>query len=579
MAKKPINKSVFKRLFHTVKSFWPVFLVAALGNVMYSGADAYVTYLFRPLLDKGFLQKDTSFLEMLPLIIIGIFIVRGIGSFVGAYAIGWLGRKIVWIFRRKIFDHLLVLPAYYYDATVSGKLLSKLTYNVELITMATGSAVTTMVREGGSVVFLLGVMFYVSWKLSLIILVVGPPIAILFRFISKRFRTLSKRIQDAMGDINHIAEETITGYREVRIFEGQDHQRKQFHEVVDYNFVQGIKIVFADAMSSPLIQLLGALVLAIVIYIALGGGRHLMISPGSFAALLAAMIAISRPMQRLTRVNNQLQQGIAAAESIYELLDEPVENNAGTQILDTVAGEIVFQNVAFRYQQTDLPVLTDINLTIKPNQSIALVGRSGSGKSTLVSLLSGFYRPVSGHVTLDGIDICDIELHNLRSHIALVSQHVTLFEDSIFNNIAYGCQEKVTEQEVIDAAKAAHAWEFIKDLPEGLQTRVGENGLNLSGGQRQRVAIARAILKDAPILILDEATSALDNESERAVQSALEALQKDRTTIIVAHRLSTIENADQIVVMEQGEIKEMGSHKALMQQKGIYAQLHQSAEM
>lgn len=579
MAKKPINKSVFKRLFHTVKSFWPVFLVAALGNVMYSGADAYVTYLFRPLLDKGFLQKDTSFLEMLPLIIIGIFIVRGIGSFVGAYAIGWIGRKIVWIFRRQIFDHLLVLPAYYYDATVSGKLLSKLTYNVELITMATGNAVTTMVREGGSVVFLLGVMFYVSWKLSLIILVVGPPIAILFRFISKRFRTLSKRIQDAMGDISHIAEETITGYREVRIFEGQDHQRKQFHKVVDYNFAQGIKIIFADAVSSPLIQLLGALVLAIVIYVALGGGKHLMISPGSFAALLAAMIAISRPMQRLTRVNNQLQQGIAAAESIYELLDEPVENNTGTRILDTVAGEVVFQNVAFCYQQTDLPVLTDINLTIKPNQSIALVGRSGSGKSTLVSLLSGFYRPVSGHVTLDGIDICDIELHNLRSHIALVSQHVTLFEDSIFNNIAYGCQEKVTEQEVIDAAKAAHAWEFIKALPEGLQTRVGENGLNLSGGQRQRVAIARAILKDAPILILDEATSALDNESERAVQSALETLQKDRTTIIVAHRLSTIENADQIVVMEQGEIKEMGSHKALMQQKGIYAQLHQSAEM
>ena len=578
MAKKTINKSVFKRLFHTVKSFWPVFLVAALGNVMYSGADAYVTYLFRPLLDKGFLQKDTSFLEILPLIIIGIFIVRGIGSFVGAYAIGWIGRKIVWIFRRQIFDHLLILPAYYYDATVSGKLLSKLTYNVELITMATGNAVTTMVREGGSVVFLLGVMFYVSWKLSLIILVVGPPIAILFRFISKRFRTLSKRIQDAMGDISHIAEETIAGYREVRIFEGQEHQRKQFHKVVDYNFSQGIKIIFADAVSSPLIQLLGALVLAIVIYVALGGG-HLAISPGSFAAVLAAMIAISRPMQRLTRVNNQLQQGIAAAESIYELLDEPVENNQGTQTLDNVAGEIVFQNVAFHYQQTELPVLTDINLTIKPNQSIALVGRSGSGKSTLVSLLSGFYRPVSGHVKLDGIDICDIELHNLRSHIAMVSQHVTLFEDSIFNNIAYGCQEKVTEQEVIDAAKAAHAWGFIKDLPEGLQTRVGENGLNLSGGQRQRVAIARAILKDAPILILDEATSSLDNESERAVQSALETLQKDRTTIIVAHRLSTIENADQIVVMEQGEIKEMGSHKALMQQKGIYAQLHQSAEM
>lgn len=569
--------AVYKRLLCQVKTYWPLFIVVALGNVIYSGVDSYSTYLFKPLLDKGFFGADKHFLHILPFIVLGLFFLRSTSGFISTYVMGWISRRVVYRFRKDMFTHLLTLPARYYDDTTSGQLLAKITYNVEQLAQCNSDALTVIVRQSCLVIGLLTVMFMSSWKLTLLIFIIFPFLILVVRYATKRFRLLSKRIQKGMGNITQSAEETISGYKEVRIFAGQEYQRKEFFGLLDYNFKQEMKVILTDAANTPAVQFLGAIVLSAVIYIAFHGFVH--VSAGSFVSLFSAMILILNPIKALTKVNATIQRGIAAAESIYELVDHPEEEDFGKGEIERVTGDIQFKNVCFQYPETEAQILNHIDLTVEAGQTCALVGRSGGGKSTLVALLARFYSPTSGTVEFDSENIQDLTLKNVRSHISIVSQHVNLFDDTLRHNIAYGDLEGATDEKIIEAAKAAYAWEFIAALPEGLDTHIGENGLKLSGGQRQRIAIARAILKNAPILILDEATSALDNESEKAVQKAMDNLRKNRTTIVIAHRLSTIEDADKIVVLDHGNILESGTHTELLAKEGTYAKLYHSATL
>lgn len=567
---------LYHRLLKYVWPFWPVIILAAFGNIICASVDSYSTYLFKPLLDKGFIAGDTHFLSILPFIIVGLFLARGIGSILSIYFMGYVSKKIIMTFREQMFAHIMHLPAKFFDQSASARLLSKLTYNVDQIIQATGATFTTLIQQSCFLIGLITVMFLTNWRLTLLIFIVLPFLVTFVRYVSNRFRKLSRRIQNAMGDVMHVAEESIVGYREVKIFGGETQQIAQFKKNVQYNFIQEMKVTLMDALSSPVIQFLCSIILALVIYFAVGRSGHVM-SPGSFVAMLTAMIAAFKPIRDLSQVNSSIQRGLAAAEGIFELLDEAPERDSGDKIMHHVHGDLHLEKVSFRYRDDAPFVLQDINLHIPAGKTIAFVGRSGSGKSSLVSLLTRFYIPTLGKISLESEDIQDIKLENLRAQFAMVSQHVTLFDDTISHNVAYGSKKDASEAEVIAALKIAHAWEFVQRLPQGLQTIVGENGYSLSGGQRQRIAIARAILKHAPILILDEATSALDNESERAVQAALEELRRKHTVIVIAHRLSTIENADLIVVMDQGRIVEQGRHQELLKQGGLYAQLHESA--
>ncbi|MDF2940461.1 MAG: msbA [Gammaproteobacteria bacterium] len=571
----PKMLTTYKRLLGYIKPMLGALLIAFVGNTMYAAVDSYITYLIKPIINDGFVAGDHRFLAMLPLMVIGLFLVRGTAGVCSTYFMGYVSRKIVLIFRQQMFHKLMKLPASYFDLAASGKLLSKITYNVDQVTQATGDTLTTLVRQGFTLIGLVVVMFVISWKFTLITFLILPFVIFFVKYVSTRFRKLSRRIQNGMGDVVHLAEESVVGYREIKIFGAEQQQNTYFDKAVTYNFIQEMKMNLTNALNSPVIQFLCSLMLALVIYLSVGRNAHV-ISAGSFVAFFTAMGSALKPVRDLSQINNNISRGVTAAESIFELLDEPDEINSGDKTLSNVKGEIEISNVSFRYRPEAEWALKNISLSIPAGKTIAFVGRSGSGKSTLMSLIGRFYQPTEGQILLDGVDIQSLELANLRSHIALVSQHVTLFDNSIFHNIAFGARNNATEAEVIEACKAAHAWEFIQHLPQGLETQVGENGLNLSGGQRQRVAIARAILKNAPVLILDEATSALDNESERAIQQALETLKQGRTTLIVAHRLSTIEQADVIVVMEHGRIMEMGNHESLMKDQGIYAQLHKA---
>jgi len=581
---KQSGKALYLRLLKQIAPYWPLFLITIIGNALYSGIDSYAAYLFKPVLDQGFIGKDAHYLHILPLIIIGLFLGRGICGVISNYTMGWLSKRVVYLFRKDIFTKLMRLPASYYDQVSSGQLLAKITYNVDQVAQCNNDTLTVIVRQGCLVIGLFFVMFFASWQLTLLIFLVFPFVIGLIHFASKRFRKLSRRIQRGMGGITQAAEENITGYKEIRIFEAQEYQQQSFMKLLDFNFLQEMKLNLAFSINTPLVQLFGALALALVIYVAFNGYIH-GLTPGSFIAMFSAMIMVLNPIKNLTKVNSTIQRGLAAAESIYGLLDEPEEledkkdlekNNLKNKL--EFNGHLELKNLSFSYPGSSQNlILKNISFKISPGQTIALVGRSGSGKSTLVALIAGFYQPSTGEIFLDQHNIQDLSLRTLRSQVSIVSQHVNLFNDSIFHNIAFGNLSSATEDLVIQAAKAANAWEFIQDLPEGLKTQIGENGLKLSGGQRQRIAIARAILKNAPILILDEATSALDNESERAVKDAIENLKQGRTTLLIAHRLSTIESADQIIVLDQGEIKESGTHSELMMRNGLYKNLHQSA--
>jgi len=565
---------LYKRLIGYARPYAWAFFIAVGANIIFSGVDSLFTYMLKPILDKGFIAKDYHFLKWLPIVIPALFLLRALMNFVGSYAMTWVGRNVVMNFRRMIFSRYLQLPASFYDHNSSGELLSKMIYNTSQVANACTDVITTLVQSSFLVIGLLTVMLLISWRLTLVFFMTAPFIALVVKLSSRRLRRLSREVQNSMAEITHVAEEAIEGYKVVRIFGGEEYEFNKFKKATARNLRLALKITVTKALSGSGVQFLGVIALTIMVAIATSG-TTMSLTAGGFAALLTAMLALLKPIRALTQVNAKIQKGLAGAESIFELMDEPSEADHGTERITRVKGDIQLRNLNFHYPaHEDKTILHDINIHIKPGEVAALVGRSGSGKSTLISLLTRFYDHVEGDILIDGMDVKDIHLLDLRRQFSLVSQNVTLFNDTIFNNICYGRFEEASEEEVIRAAEMAHAMEFIQNFREGIHTLVGENGVLLSGGQRQRIAIARAILKDAPILILDEATASLDTESERIIQTALETVMQNRTTLVIAHRLSTIEKADQIIVLDQGKILEIGTHQELLEKEGGYAKLY-----
>ncbi len=556
-----------------VLPYWKPFAISLVGFLIFAMTQPALAALMEYLVDSLQAEQRTE-IYWVPLATICIVFFRGIGSFLGSYYIAKVANNVVHNLRCEIFDKYTTLPNAYFDDHNSGHLLSRVTYNVQQVTAAATDAVKVVVREGLTVIGLLGYLLYMNWALSLVFLAIAPIIGLLVSYAGKRFKAISKRIQTSMGDITHVSSELINNYRVVRSFGGEEYEKGRFKQASFSNFKQAMKMVQTSAINTPTLQLIVASALALMIYLALLFMTDA--SPGEFVAYITAAGLMPKPIRQLSEVNAKIQKGIAGAESIFEVLDTDAEEDLGKHTTDHIKGHIEIKNMSFTYSGTTKAALKDINIDLKPGMMIALVGQSGSGKTTLANLIPRFYTHQQGEILLDGVDVNDYTLKNLRQHISLVTQNVTLFNDTIANNIAYGAFRDTPLEEIKQAARNANAEEFIDALPEGWDTMVGENGVKLSGGQRQRIAIARALLKDAPILILDEATSALDTESERNIQAALDTVMKDRTTLVIAHRLSTIEKADLILVMKNGEIIEQGNHTQLVAKNGKYAQLHQS---
>ena len=570
------SSQLYLRLLGYVKPYWRTFAVSLLGMIVVAATEPLVPALMKPLLDGTFVNKDQAMMRMVPVVIIVIFLVRGLATFIGTYAINWVGNKLVMDLRDAMFRKLLALPTRYYDDHATGSLISKLIFDVTQVTSAATTVVTIAVRDSIVIVGLLGWLFYLNWKLTLLTLLMAPAIAYIIRAISRRMRAGSRDTQRAMGDITQVIEESVSAHKVVKLFGGQQYESGRFSEQANWVRRYAMKQASAAAANVPIVQMVAAIALAAIVYLATLQSQADETTVGGFVSFIMAMLMLTAPLKRLAGVSEYLQRGLAAAESVFALLDTAGETDSGTQAIGRAHGELQFDHVRFAYGSDGRHALQDITLHIRAGENVALVGASGSGKTTLANLVPRFYLPTGGRITLDGHDINDLKLASLRANIALVSQEVVLFNDTLAANIAYGQMREVSEAEIVAAATAAHAMEFIGDWPEGLNTLVGERGVKLSGGQRQRIAIARAILKDAPILILDEATSALDSESERHVQAALETLMRGRTTLVIAHRLSTIEKADRIVVLQKGEIVEIGTHRELLAKNGVYAQLHRT---
>jgi len=568
------STQLYFRLLSYVKPYWRTFAISILGMAVTAATEPLLPALLKPMLDGTFIHKDDTVIRLAPIFILVIFFVRGVASFIGTYSIGWVGNKVVMDLREKMFYKLLTLPAPFYDDHATGNLISKLIFDVTQVTAAATSIVTVSVRDSIVIVGLLGWLFYLNWKLTLLSLVMLPIIALILRIINDRLRNASRDSQRAMGDITQVIEESVAAHKVVKLFGGQPYEQDRFRNKANWVRRYIMKQAMAAAINVPIVQMIAAMALSVIVYIATVQSRSDETTVGGFLSFIAAMLMLTAPIKRLTGISEYLQRGLAASESIFGLLDTPGEMDTGQIAIGRARGQISFEHVSLSYERDERLALNDIRLEIPAGQSVALVGASGSGKSTMANLVPRFYLPTSGRITLDGHDTTDLTLASLRANIALVSQEVVLFNDTVAANIAYGQMREVPEAEIISAANAAHAMEFIKEMPQGLNTLVGERGVKLSGGQRQRIAIARAILKNAPILILDEATSALDSESERHVQAALETLMQGRTSLVIAHRLSTIEKADRIVVLQKGEIVETGTHRELLAKNGVYAQLH-----
>ena len=568
--------AVYRRLWQYTSRYWPMFLLGLVGVSMDAGMQAAFVKFMGPLIDRVFVGKDSTFGLWLAGVIALISIGRVIGNFAGVYGMEWVGRKVVADLRYNLFKQYVALPASFYDRYSSGQLISKLAYNSEQVANAATKSVVSAFRDIVLVIMLLTVMITSNLRLTLVMLLLVPMIGLLVTVISKRFRKISHRIQDSMGTVSHVTEEAVAGHLVVKVFHGQEAEVRRFESVNEKTRRLHMRMQVTHLAGSSMVQIAAGSAIVLLMIIATRPALLNEISAGTFTTIFWAMVGTIPPLKRLTTVQSELQKGIAAADSIFQVLDSEPERDSGTVTAPRVRGEIEFRNVFFSYPESEVPVLNDISFKVAAGSVTALVGHSGSGKTTLAGLLPRFYPYSKGNVLLDGIELQEYALDNLRSQIALVSQDVVLFNDTVAGNIAYGALAGASREAIEKAAVAAHAMEFIERLPHKLDTLVGENGMLLSGGQRQRLAIARALLKDAPILILDEATSALDSDSERAIQDALAEVMRHRTTLVIAHRLSTIENADNVVVLEQGRVVETGTHQELLDQGRVYAHLYQT---
>ncbi|MBP9722950.1 MAG: lipid A export permease/ATP-binding protein MsbA [Gammaproteobacteria bacterium] len=575
METKLTNKELFGKLFAYLKPLLYIFITVIIASVFHSAIDAYIIKLMKPLVDRGLVARDIEFIKILPILLPILFLIRGIFGFISDYGMAWVSRKLILNIRSDLFKKYLSLPTGFFDNTNTGELLSKVIYNVDQLYKACTDIVADVIKEGFTIFFLVLLMLYTSWKLTLVFSICGPVMAVLFVIINKLFRKLSHKAQDAIGLVMHSIREGLDGQQVIRIYGGKSFIINKIDTVLKNYNKREMRQALIKGVSIPSIQLIGGFALSLTLYVSLSGLVDPNLSAGGFATIFFGMAAILKPIKQVTNLNIYLQRALAAADSIFNIMALPAEEDIGTIEVDRVKGHIEFKNIEFKYNNRHEKILTNINLNITAKQTIAFVGQSGAGKSTLLKLLPRFYDYYTGDILIDNINIKDYKLENLRKHIAIVSQNVVLFNDTISNNIAYGLNTESNNMEnIIEAAKAAGAYEFIMALPNGFDTMIGENGVLLSGGQRQRLAIARAIFKNAPILILDEATSALDTKLERKIQQALENLMVNKTTLVIAHRLSTIAKADQIVVLDKGKIVEMGSHSELLANNSFYASLY-----
>ena len=599
---KDSGVKVYLRLLTYAGEYWRIFVVSILGMVVVALSAVAFTALMKPMMDGSFVDRDPETIRWVPPALIAIYFVRAIGAFAASYGMSLVGRNVIYVLRKQMFAKLVSLPKSFYDLATTGELMAKFTYDVEQVASATTKAITVAIRDSLTIIGLIAWMFYLNALLAAVFFIIAPLVATLVVSVSKRFRKISKNIQGSMGDVSRVLEESIKGQQVIKIFGGREYEENQFDQVNRLNRRQNLKMQLTQALSSPVVQFIVSIALASIIFIATSDGMIEKITVGTFMSFLTAMFMMLPPIRAVTSVISDLQRGVAAAESVFSFIDLENENDSGKYTANKVSGEIRFKQLNFNYKNNgtdkssvdqsdvdqsgadkfdtnghiddELQVLSDINLTIQAGQTVAFVGRSGSGKTTLLNLIPRLYEITQGEISLDGENIQNYTLENLRSHISYVGQDVVLFNDTIAHNIAYGQMSEAGTEQINQAATAAYAQTFIEQSSDGLQTIVGERGVMLSGGQRQRIAIARALLKDAPVLILDEATSALDTESERFIQASLEQMMKNRTTLVIAHRLSTIENADVIVVMDNGRIVESGSHQELLALNAHYASLH-----